>query len=100
MRKISVTQDPEIERRYPTSLSCRIEITTKNGDRRIASVQNPIGHHHRSMSDRQIVEKFLGLVSRKIPRLRSRLVLDRLWELDAIGEISWMYRELIIASPS
>ena len=100
MRKISVTQDPEIERRYPTSLSCRIEITTKNGDRRIASVPNPIGHHHRPMSDSQIAEKFLGLVSRKIPRLRARLVLDRLWELDTSGEYSWMYRELITASPS
>jgi 2-methylcitrate dehydratase len=100
MRKISVTQDPEIERRYPTSLPCRIEITTKNGDRRIASVPNPIGHHHRPMSDSQIAEKFLGLVSRKIPRVRARLVLDRLWELDTSGEFSWMYRELITASPS
>jgi 2-methylcitrate dehydratase len=100
MRKIVIIQDSEIERRYPNSLSCRIEITTKNGDRKVASVQNPIGHHHRPMSDNQVAEKFLGLVTRKLPLRHARLVLDRLWQLDTSGELSWMYRELIVASPS
>ena len=99
MRRISVAQDSEIEKLYPDSLSCRIEITTKSGDRKSALVPNPIGHHHRPMSDNEIAAKFLGLLLRKFPLRHARLMLDRLWQFDTCSDVSWIHRELIIASP-
>jgi 2-methylcitrate dehydratase len=99
MRKITITVDPEIESQYPNNLSCRIQVTTKSGERKVAFVQNPVGHHHRPMSDRQIAEKALTLLSRQLPPSQSQLVLDQLWKLDSGGSLSSIFQGLLVQSP-
>lgn len=96
MKRISVTLDREIEERYPNNLSCRIEITKKNGERKVASVLNPVGHHRRPMSDNQISDKFLNLVSRQLPHSHAQLVLDQIWKIDSGGGFSSMFQELLV----
>jgi 2-methylcitrate dehydratase len=82
MQMITVTREPEFDRVYPTRFSCRIEITTRGGERRVAAVPNPIGHHDRPMSDAQVAEKFRALAGRTLASARVERLLDRLWRFE------------------
>jgi 2-methylcitrate dehydratase len=82
MRKITITEDADFNKRYPASLPCRMTITLKGGAQKTAELSNPIGHHDRPMSDAQVVEKFRGLAGRKLAPARLEKVLDRLWTID------------------
>ena len=66
MKKITITEDADFNKRYPASLPCRMTITLKNGEQKTAELSNPIGHHDRPMSDAQVIEKFRGLAGRKL----------------------------------
>jgi 2-methylcitrate dehydratase len=77
MKKITITEDAEFNRRYPASLPCRMTVTLKSGEQNTAELSNPIGHHDRPMSDAQVVEKFKGLAERKLSPAQSQKVLKR-----------------------
>jgi 2-methylcitrate dehydratase len=66
MKRISIVEDAEFNKRYPSALPCRMTITLRNGEQKTAELTNPIGHHDRPMTDAQVVEKFRGLAGRKL----------------------------------
>jgi 2-methylcitrate dehydratase len=94
MKKIVITEDDEFNKRYPHSLPCRMTITLKNGEQKTAELSNPIGHHDRPMSDAQVVEKFRGLVGRKLDEARMQRILDRVWAIDSDGDWATLFDEL------
>ena len=96
MDKVTITQDAELQSRYPTSFPCRIEITNKNGQRKTAVVPNPIGHHDRPMSDEQIVTKFRGLAGRQLPLEQVNPILDRLWKFETENDLRSLFEKLSI----
>jgi 2-methylcitrate dehydratase len=96
MKKITITQDDEFNKRYPHSLPCRMMITLKNGEQKTAELSNPIGHHDRPMSDAQVVEKFRGLAGRKLKPNSLQKVLDRVWKIDSDGDWASLFDELQI----
>jgi 2-methylcitrate dehydratase len=98
MKKITIAEDAEFNRRYPASLPCRITITLKNGERKTAELSNPIGHHDRPMSDDQIVEKFRGLAGRKLGPAQLEHVLNRLWRIEADPEWPSLFKDLQLGS--
>ena len=85
MKKITITEDDEFNKRYPHSLPCRMTITLKSGEQKTAELSNPIGHHDRPMSDAQVIEKFRGLAGRKLPAERLQKILDRVWKIENDG---------------
>jgi len=87
MKKITIVEDAEFNRRYPASLPCRMTITLKGGEKRTAELSNPIGHHDRPMSDAQLIKKFRGLAGRKLPPDRLDRFLERAWRID--GDDDW-----------
>jgi 2-methylcitrate dehydratase len=96
MKKITVKEDNEFNRRYPNSLPCRMTITLKNGEQRTAELSNPIGHHDRPMTDAQVVEKFLGLAGRKLPPARLENIVARIWNIENDGDWPALFDELRI----
>jgi 2-methylcitrate dehydratase len=94
MQRITVTRDAEFDRVYPSRFSCRIEITTRDGARRIAAVPNPIGHHDRPMSDVQVAEKFNALAGRALAPDRVERILERLWQLETEPVLAPLMDEL------
>jgi 2-methylcitrate dehydratase len=94
MKKIVVTEDAELNRRYPASLPCRMTITLKSGEQKTAELSNPIGHHDRPMSDAQVVEKFKGLAGRKLKPERMEKVLDRVWKIENDQNWTALFDEL------
>jgi 2-methylcitrate dehydratase len=96
MKKITITEDDEFNKRYPHSLPCRMTITLKNGEQKTAELSNPIGHHDRPMSDAQVIEKFRGLAGRKLTPARLQKVLDRVWTIENDGDWPALFDELRI----
>jgi 2-methylcitrate dehydratase len=96
MKKITIAEDADFNKRYPNSLPCRMTITLKNGEQKTAELSNPIGHHDRPMSDAQVIEKFRGLAGRKLPPERLAKVLDRVWKIETDGDWATLFDELRI----
>jgi 2-methylcitrate dehydratase len=99
MKKITIGEDAEFNKRYPRSLPCRMTITLKNGEQKTAELSNPIGHHDRPMTDAQVVEKFRGLAGRKLPAARLQKILDRVWNMDSDSDWATLFDELRIEAP-
>jgi 2-methylcitrate dehydratase len=99
MKKITIAEDAEFNRRYPASLPCRMTITLKSGEQRTAELSNPVGHHDRPMSDAQVVDKFKGLAGRKLTDAQLQKVLDRLWRIDADQGWPAVFRDLQVTDP-
>jgi len=96
MKKITIAEDAEFNRRYPGSLPCRMTITLKSGGQRTAELSNPIGHHDRPMSDAQVVEKFRGLAGRKLSADRMQKILDLVWKIENDDDWASLFDELRI----
>jgi len=94
MKKITITEDADFNRRYPASLPCRMTITLRNGEQKTAELSNPIGHHDRPMSDTQVIEKFRGLAGRKLSPAQMQKVLDRAWRIESDREWPKLFEEL------
>ena len=94
MKKITITEDADFNRRYPASLPCRMTITLRNGEQKTAELSNPIGHHDRPMSDAQVIEKFRGLAGRKLAPAQMQKVLDRAWRIENDSEWPKLFEEL------
>jgi 2-methylcitrate dehydratase len=94
MKKITIVEDADFNKRYPASLPCRMTIRLKSGAQKTAELSNPIGHHDRPMSDAQVVEKFRGLAGRKLAPARLQKVLDRMWKIDTDANWPSLFDEL------
>src|SRR5207237_717700 len=59
--RIAINENQELTKQYPQRLPCRLEITLKNGERKVATCEYPRGHHKNPMSDAELTGKFRGL---------------------------------------
>ncbi len=96
--RIEIREDPELTCRFPDSMPCRIEITTRNGERRIGAADNPRGHNKNPMTDDEVSAKFRGLAQRALPQERVGAALDALWQLDAASDLSGIYEAVRIGA--
>lgn len=85
--KLSVTEDPEFTRRFPSATPCRMEIRTRRGDVKLAAVEYPRGHFKNPMSDEEVETKFLALAGRLLPAGPLQSGLKRLWNIDREGDV-------------
>ncbi|AMN39521.1 MmgE/PrpD family protein [Rhodoplanes sp. Z2-YC6860] len=98
MKKITITEDADFNRRYPGSLPCRMCITLKNGETRTAELSNPIGHHDRPMSDAQLIDKFKGLAGRRLAPAQLQKVLDRAWKIENDAQWTVLFDEVRVGA--
>ena len=88
MQKVRVVEQEEFIGWYPEGMPTRITVRTEGGKEYVKQVDFPLGHPRNPMSDREIEEKFRHLASGKLDRLRSGKVIDLVWKLDTIKDIS------------
>jgi 2-methylcitrate dehydratase len=81
--RIEVKEDPAFTRVAKEKLPCRIEIRTRGGALKTASVDYPRGHHLNPMSDEEVNTKFRSLAQRVLPETRAGRLLEALWRIDA-----------------
>ncbi len=88
MQKVRVVQPPELVGRYPQAMSTRLTVRTKAGKDYVTQVDYPLGHPKNRMSDHEIEDKFRLLAAGKLARARVKKVIDLVWKLDQLKDIS------------
>jgi 2-methylcitrate dehydratase len=88
MQKVRVVQQPEFVGRYPQGMPTRITVRTNAGKDYVKQVDYPVGHPRNRMSDHEIEDKFRRLAVGKLDRARMKKVIDSVWKLDQLKDIS------------
>jgi 2-methylcitrate dehydratase len=85
---VAVVEDPALTARFPDALPCRIEIRTKTGEIKTASLDHPRGHVKNPMTDAEVETKFRTLAGRALTEARVERTLQALWSLDEASPAS------------
>jgi len=88
MDRIRVSENAEFTRKSPTSMECRIEITTKKGERFIEAASYPKGHAKNPMTDAEVEQKFRKLCQRNISSDPCESIMNSVWKLEGMRDIS------------
>ena len=90
MQRVQVIHDPELDKLQPSVDPCRMEITLKNGTKKLSSVDYPKGHVSNPASDQDIENKLVRMNNGLLSSARVSGLLDlcrRLEELDDMREL-------------
>jgi len=88
MKNIEVVEDAGYTRAYPDLNPCRIEILARNGRRKSAAVDYPLGHVKNPMSDRDVEEKYRSLSARTLPAAEIASLSSDVWRLEQLADAS------------
>ncbi|MDP1538008.1 MAG: MmgE/PrpD family protein [Burkholderiales bacterium] len=94
--KVEVKEDPELTRRFPECMPCRIEIRMRNGEVREGSTDYPRGHDRNPMSDDEISGKFREFARHALVPARLDQALDVLWQLDQLSGSAPIFNALMV----
>jgi 2-methylcitrate dehydratase len=88
MQKVRVVPQPEFVGRYPQAMPTRITVRTRAGKDYVKQIDYPLGHPKNRMSDHDVEYKFHRLAAGKLDRARMKKVIDLVWQLDRVKDIS------------
>jgi len=88
MQKVRVVPQPEFVGRYPQAMPTRITVRTRAGKDYVKQIDYPLGHPKNRMSDHDVESKFRRLAAGKLDRARMKKVIDVVWKLDQLKDIS------------
>jgi 2-methylcitrate dehydratase len=88
MQKVRIVQQQEFVGRYPEAMPTRITVRTKAGRDYVKQVDYPLGHPQHRMSDQEVEDKFRRLAAGKLDRARMKKVIDLVWKLDQLKDVS------------
>lgn len=94
MQKIRVVPQPELVGRYPLAMPTQITVRTKTGRDYVKQVDYPLGHPKNRMSDHAIEDKFRVLAARTLDRARIKKVINLVWNLEQLKDISLLLPSL------
>jgi 2-methylcitrate dehydratase len=88
IQKVRVVPPPEFVGCYPQAMTTRLTVRTKAGKDYVKQVDYPLGHPKNRMSDHEVANKFRRLAAGKLDRARLNKVIDLVWRLDQLRDIS------------
>ncbi len=88
MQKVRIEEVKDFSERYPDVMPTKIELTMMDGMTFTAQVDHPKGHPRRPLSDRELELKFQKLTSRKIGRKDMTKVIQTVWALDRLKDVT------------
>lgn len=92
--RVKVTEDPALTAKFPDFIPCRVEITTRNGARKVATTEYPRGHHKNPLTDDEVFAKFTGLATRMLPKKRARRAIDEWMDLENRADLDALFATL------
>jgi 2-methylcitrate dehydratase len=90
MRKIAVKEDPAFAKPKGNAPSTRITVTLDDGRTIMRQVDDMPGFPGRPMSRADIERKFRDNVGKRWPRERTDAILQSLWVLERVDDLSSM----------
>jgi 2-methylcitrate dehydratase len=88
IQKVRVVPQPEFVGCYPQAMTTRLTVRTKAGKDYVNQVDYPLGHPKNRMSDHEVEDKFRRLAAGKLDRAHTKKVIDLVWGLDQLSDIS------------
>lgn len=88
MQKVRVVEEQDFFGWYPLAMPTRVTVRTATGKAFVKQVDIPLGHPRNPMSDRDVEEKFRRLAAGRLGRGQAGKVIDRIWTLDRLSDIS------------
>jgi 2-methylcitrate dehydratase len=88
MRRIKVAENPEFTRQFPAKLMSEIQVTTRDGQRLVATASYPKGHAMNPMSDEDVASKFADLSRDVLAPERRDALLRALWDIERAPDIA------------
>ncbi|MGA6826113.1 MmgE/PrpD family protein [Nitrospira sp. NS4] len=88
IQKVRVVPLSEFTGRYPLAMPTRIMVRTKAGHSYVQQVDYPLGHPKNRMSDHDVEDKFRRLAAGKLERARMNKLIDFVWKLDQVKDVS------------
>jgi 2-methylcitrate dehydratase len=92
--RIRVTEDPALSAKFPAFVPCRMEITTRTGEKKVATTDYPRGHHKNPLTDDEVFSKFTELAVRMLPKKRVRRAIDEWMDLENRADLSALFATL------
>ena len=69
-----------------------LDVVLRDGRLLSRRVVHPTGSPENPVTDTQLIDKFMSLVGDVLPRNRTELLLNQLWELERVDDISEVLR--------
>ena len=91
MQRIAVHPDPKLEERFRTprnEMVARFRLRTTDGTELTDEIVFPPGHPENPLSDDELSGKFLGMAHRVLDDAAARRMLDLLWHLDELPDLT------------
>jgi len=88
MKKVRVVRESEFVHRYPDAMPTRVTVRTMAARSYSRQVDIPLGHPRQPMSDREVENKFRRLASGRLDRSRINKLIDVVWTLDRMKDIT------------
>jgi 2-methylcitrate dehydratase len=92
VQKVKVSVSEEANRRAPEAMLSHVEIVTTTGQRLSSEVAFHRGHYKNPMNDQEIEAKFRALAQDLLTDRQVAALLDRLWNLEQVGDIGEVIR--------
>ncbi|MDB5811860.1 MAG: MmgE/PrpD family protein [Betaproteobacteria bacterium] len=80
--RIKVTEDPALSARFPAFVPCRFEITTRSGEKKVATTDYPRGYHKNPLSDDEVFAKFRDLAGRALSSVQVESVIEQVMRFE------------------
>ena len=93
--RVDVRRNDALTARYPESTSNRVTVMTTDGREISHQVDYPKGHVRNPLSDEELLSKFYRQAEPQIPRRRLDKLVDSLWQLDAVEDMSQLLPAMI-----
>lgn len=87
MTKISAAIDPELDAAFPRQRAARVAIETKDGRKDELLQPTRKGDPDMPLTDREVDDKFMELVSPVLGEAKAKDQLQRLWKLETLPEV-------------
>jgi 2-methylcitrate dehydratase len=94
MRKITVKEDPEFSKPKGNAPSTRLTVTLTDGKQIVSQVDDLPGFPGQPMDRADIERKFRGNIGDRWPKDRTDTVLQTLWTLETIDDVSALLGKL------
>ena len=98
--RVKVTEDPALTAKFDAFIPSRVEITTRSGEKKVATTDYPRGHHKNPLTDDEVFAKFTGLATRVLPKKRARRAIGEWMDLENRADLGALFATLRVRERS
>ena len=98
--KVNVSVSEEANAMAPEAMLCDLDVITKSGNRHSVQVAYHKGHYKNPLTDLEVEHKFKSLAATHLSPKRIDILLDRLWHLEDVKDVSELLKLTVFDKPS